>query len=167
MGLDRISFGNPLAVNYTQHTFLFFSKCIHHGYLSIHPLFFFEEFLKSSFLSPCYGSLCIGWSCGLLYHDTCRSSCYLLHTLLLSASYKFCPSTLLNSLGIPPLMHLLTDPLPKTWLGRGFVLMFGVSLNVIHSALINCRSFYLKALQIWMLCSATLAWYSQVRSGLY
>jgi hypothetical protein len=87
--------------------------------------------------------------------------------LLLSASYKFCPSTLLNSLGIPPLMHLLTDPLPKAWLGRRFVLMFGVSLNVIHSALINCSSFYLKALQNWMLCSATLAWYSQVWGQVY
>jgi len=45
--------------------------------------------------------------------------------------------------------------------------MLGVSLNVIQLVLINYKSFLLKALQVWMLCLATPAWYSQVSSGLY
>jgi len=60
-----------------------------------------------------------------------------------------------------------TDPLPKTWLGRGFIFTFGVSSNTIHLALINYMSFFLKASRVWMLCPAAPAWYSHVRLGLY
>jgi hypothetical protein len=58
-------------------------------------------------------------------------------------------------------------PLPEAWLGRGFILTFEVSSNVIHPTLINCMSFFLKAQHICMLCLATPIWYSQVRSNLY
>ena len=55
--------------------------------------------------------------------------------------------------------NAFTYLLPEVWLGRGFVLTFEVSLNVIHPTLINCMSFFLKALHVWMLCPAAPAWY--------
>ena len=63
--------------------------------------------------------------------------------------------------------NAFTYPLPEAWLGRGFLLMFEVSLKIIHLALINCMSFFLKAQHVCMLCSAIPTWYLQVRSSLY
>jgi hypothetical protein len=50
-----------------------------------------------------------------------------------------------------PISKALTPPLPKSWLGSGFELIFRNSSKVIHLALVSWRIFLLNATQPSML----------------